>query len=42
MSLNEFEIKVKELAKAILEGKKILLSFPRGTGKTTFGKILAE
>ena len=42
MSFNELENKAKELAKEILEGKKILLSFPRGTEKTTFGKILAE
>ena len=42
MSIYELEIKAKELAKEILEGKKILLSFPRATGKTTFGKILAE
>ena len=42
MSIYELEIKAKESAKDTLEGKKILLSFPRGTGKTTFGKILAE
>ena len=38
----EFETKAKQIAKEILEGKKIILTFPRGYGKTTFAKILAK
>lgn len=40
--ITEFETKAKQLAKEILEGKKMLLTFPRGYGKTTFAKILAK
>ena len=40
--ITEFETKAKQLAKEILEGKKLLLTFPRGSGKTTFAKILAK
>lgn len=40
--VTEFKTKAKQLAKEILEGKRMLLTFPRGFGKTTFAKILAE
>lgn len=40
--ITEFKTKAKQLAKEILEGKKVLLTFPRGFGKTTFAKFLQK